>query len=59
MGHSTCAPAPTYTATARTVIREGGGAGRSGLSFLAWEDDDLALGICKIPAAAGRRRRRT
>ena len=33
--------------------RDGGGAGRSGLSYVAWEDDELAIGVCKIPAAAG------
>lgn len=33
--------------------RAGGGAGVSGLSFPFWEDRNLHLGICKIPAAAG------
>ncbi|MCA9690203.1 MAG: hypothetical protein KC636_11380 [Myxococcales bacterium] len=33
--------------------RPGGGANRSGLSFLAWEDEPLTYGVCKIPAAAG------
>jgi uncharacterized repeat protein (TIGR03806 family) len=33
--------------------RDGGGAGKSGLVFLAWEQDMAKLGVCKVPAAAG------
>lgn len=33
--------------------RPGGNGGPSGLTFLAWEDDPSAYGICKRPAAAG------
>lgn len=33
--------------------RPGAGAGVSGLRFTFWEDSDVHLGICKIPAAAG------
>lgn len=33
--------------------RLGGGAGKSGLVFLAWEQDMAKLGVCKVPAAAG------
>jgi hypothetical protein len=33
--------------------RSGGGGGASGLSFVAWEDNPLTFGICKVPAAAG------
>jgi uncharacterized repeat protein (TIGR03806 family) len=33
--------------------QEGGGAGKSGLVFLATETDPAKIGICKVPAAAG------
>ncbi|PCC72315.1 conserved hypothetical protein, HNE_0200 family [Nannocystis exedens] len=33
--------------------RLGGGAGKSGLVFLAWEETEAKLGVCKVPAAAG------
>ncbi len=33
--------------------RPGGGANRSGISFLAWEQDPYEYGVCKPPAAAG------
>lgn len=33
--------------------RLGGGAGNSGLVFLAWEEELGKLGVCKVPAAAG------
>jgi len=33
--------------------RPGGGANRSGISFLAWEEDPYEYGVCKPPAAAG------
>lgn len=33
--------------------RDGGGAGKSGLVFLAWEQEPAKLGVCKVPAAAG------
>jgi uncharacterized repeat protein (TIGR03806 family) len=33
--------------------RPGGGAGRTGLVLLATEDDPTALGVCKLPSAAG------
>lgn len=33
--------------------RPGGGGGASGLNWLAWNDDTLAYGLCKVPAAAG------
>ncbi|MCY1066274.1 hypothetical protein OV090_15950 [Nannocystis sp. RBIL2] len=33
--------------------RLGGGAGKSGLVFLAWEEIEAKLGVCKVPAAAG------
>jgi len=33
--------------------RDGGGASKSGLVFLQWEEDSAKIGICKLPAAAG------
>ncbi|MBZ5714718.1 SO2930 family diheme c-type cytochrome [Nannocystis pusilla] len=33
--------------------RLGGGAGKSGLVFLAWEEVHAKFGVCKVPAAAG------
>lgn len=33
--------------------RLGGGAGKSGLVFLAWEETRAKYGVCKVPAAAG------
>ncbi|HGG57153.1 MAG TPA: hypothetical protein ENK31_05100 [Nannocystis exedens] len=33
--------------------RDGGGASKSGLVFLAWEQEPAKLGICKLPVAAG------
>ena len=33
--------------------RDGGGASKSGLVFLAWEEEPAKLGVCKLPAAAG------
>ena len=33
--------------------RDGGGADKSGLVFLAWEEDLAKVGVCKLPAAAG------
>ncbi|MCB9567847.1 MAG: hypothetical protein H6710_11670 [Myxococcales bacterium] len=33
--------------------RDGGGASKSGLVFLRWEEDPAKFGVCKVPAAAG------
>ncbi len=33
--------------------RDGGGASKSGLVFLEWEEEPSKIGICKLPAAAG------
>lgn len=33
--------------------RLGGGAGKSGLVFLQWEQEPAKYGVCKVPAAAG------